>query len=117
MTQPKQYITRLERTIIRLQDLGYIKNFKILDPTKEKARLTLSSNEEIVIFVGDDFYIITYMQIREIWNQTPPPPDYIVYDRWDRDTQAGLAEAKEKGMKVIKFDEFCKILEKLTNHK
>lgn len=115
--QPRQKATRLQSTIARLEDLGLIKNFEILDRSKEKARLILPNDQKIVIFVGDDIYIITYMQIREIWNQTPPPPDYIVYDEWDYDTKLGLAEAKAKGMNVIKFDKFCNLLNELLNDK
>ena len=100
----------LINALMRLKDDRLVKSFEFVNFTKEKAKVILFDGREVVVYMADDFYILTYVGIKEAWSY-PPTPNYIVYNQWDYVTDAAFEAVKSVGATLISFGQFRKILQ------
>lgn len=106
----------LIHALMRLKDYGLVKNFEFVDRSEEKAKVVLANEQQIIVYMAEDSYILTYIGIQNAW-EPPPVPDYIIYNQWDKVTRQAHEKANSQGVNLVSFGEFHRLLMEMINNK
>lgn len=100
----------LFHALLRYKDEGRICSFDMLHDA-DKATVQLAGGKSIVVYMSSD-YIVGEAKVREAAD--PPTAKYLVYNNWDKITEAAKEEANRLGIEIHSFGAFGHRLDKLN---